>query len=350
MKVSASAHTWSKWARARAAAAARRARQAAAANARKAAAAKAAAAKAAAKAAAAKAKADRKKARKLAKRTTSDGYVAPKHLARTPGLMQQEWWRNKQLASLTGKCKDKCRGRCWLGGSIQVDKQCMLSDTAFDTYSKKLLDYRMDGKGRPTWRIWNSARNQLMGEVQCPCRDGTGMPVPKREALRRIAGQVAAMGIPDHVCKGKHGWKAVPEWKADWNIRVAVSTAVMLSCWERKCAAKEQEQSTTPAMIDLKEQLLAKLDEISAKAREHVTAPGMTGLRDKLAAKLGEISAKVRDGAVGSEMTGLREQLERELAAISIKVTGMLSHQYMRNAKSRELLCRLLRVKSIGRR
>ena len=299
---------------------------------RRAAAAKVRAAK---RAAAAKAAADRKTpaakekaAREEAKRTTSDGYVAPKQLPHTPG--REAWKRKGDLASLTGQCKSKCRGRCWLGGKgqPQVDAQCMLSEASFGNIERNLMDFR-NAKGRPTWTLWNSQRTAILGEVQCPCRDDTGMPLSKREALRSIAGQVAAMGIRFSCLKDT--------WKADWNIRVVVSAAVMLSCWERKCAAEEQGRPMPPAMIDLKEQLLAKLGEISAKAQEHVTAPGMTGLRDSLVAKLREASAKVQGQATASEMTGLREQLVGELDAISDKVTGMLGLREQLVAKLDEI-------------
>ena len=63
----------------------------------------------------------------------------------------------------------------------------------------------------------------------------------------------------------------------------------------------------------------------------------MTGLRDQLVAKLGEISAKVQGKATASEMTGLREQLIAKLDEISAKAAGMLGLREQLVAKLDEI-------------
>lgn len=91
----------------------------------------------------------------------------------------------------------------------------------------------------PRWEIWNDG--YLEGKVACPCNGSEGGLLTKHQAMRKIVGQIAALGTPWYMAEaslGKYGEDKRP-WIVWWNARLAVSAVVLINCWERNCAPKK---------------------------------------------------------------------------------------------------------------
>lgn len=173
------------------------------------------------------------------------------------------------------KCPHHCNKSCKLPGAW-FDKTCKMSEEFFNNQtqmvkagnvvfnghycdvttqnffcssSKKHCDrckgqYKTEGaEARHPTQRWSlyGGDGAWLGAVTCPCTDSHGNTMSEADAIRRIAGQVAALGIPRQhlkpICESfqagnKKDWRTVT-----WNTKIVLSTLKMLHCWKAKCAS-----------------------------------------------------------------------------------------------------------------
>jgi hypothetical protein len=139
-------------------------------------------------------------------------------------------------------CPGHCNQNCWIETEFLSSKCGLLKDgisraVVFVGTSTVPKWNIMHGKGCVDTRC--KLQKTVRGTVQCPCHvDGARMTY--EEAVRSIAGQVSAMGIPADVAEaalGQHG-DAERQQAVFWNVKIAFSVVKMLKCWVAKCAAR----------------------------------------------------------------------------------------------------------------
>lgn len=111
---------------------------------------------------------------------------------------------------------------------------CRMKDAKME-YNEKCVRFVGDSK-HPKWALTNTPganydKHKIFGNVSCPCENESGK-LSEHEALARIMGQVAALGVQDAKWYTKN-----PSWGVHWNSVVALSVVKMLKCWEKLCSA-----------------------------------------------------------------------------------------------------------------
>jgi len=146
--------------------------------------------------------------------------------------------------------KEYCNGNCFMELHT-FNSTCEVSDPLWKSLNAD-VQYMGDGtEGEtPRWRITveKGYRKQALGYVSCPCKHEDNRKLSVEEALRRIAGQVATIGIDP--LTAKRAIEGVPDYcktdyyckkdnfllPAKWNAKVAIATYQMLECWKGSCA------------------------------------------------------------------------------------------------------------------
>jgi len=135
--------------------------------------------------------------------------------------------------------KTHCQGKCWMNPA-HFDKNCSLTPKALTGEKSKLR--QVGTEAEPKWELRGGKdrenKEKLLGTVSCPC-SADGTPLTEEEAIRRIIGQVAAMGFPDQWVRPMFNQRSIGKKsyvEGLWNAKVAVSIVAMLKCWTKKCS------------------------------------------------------------------------------------------------------------------
>jgi cell division protein FtsB len=139
---------------------------------------------------------------------------------------------------------EHCNGNCWLTPDSGVDKNCLLT---LNTLDFNMRSVRFEGTNdHPKWGIYENPLifSSISGRVDCPCKVGTsGGKLSDREAVRRIVGQVAAIGADRRAWDDRRkiqlrheGHEALLRVTVLFNAKVAFAALKMFQCWKSLCS------------------------------------------------------------------------------------------------------------------
>lgn len=140
-----------------------------------------------------------------------------------------------------------CNGNCLIPRD-ELDANCTVTDEAFEKFRKSVRFTGKKEEGIPRWEIFHDTRGRvrgsvrgsgrLLGEVACPCKHGN-VRVTADEALKRIVGQVAKLGIGERTAEAALGHETIKDKDlaapVGWNAKVALATYDMINCWKSRC-------------------------------------------------------------------------------------------------------------------
>jgi hypothetical protein len=149
----------------------------------------------------------------------------------------------------TKTCPGRCQNKCFMSPN-HFDQSCTLKE---DKFKLEISKSRIRSVGTPSYPKWSlhagGVKQSFLGNVSCPCISGNQV-LSEYDAVRRIVGQVAAMGYPDvwakRVCNARNKGKRALE-EGFWNMKVTVATIFMLECWKKKCAAPGNNEAASDA-------------------------------------------------------------------------------------------------------
>jgi ferredoxin-thioredoxin reductase catalytic subunit len=165
---------------------------------------------------------------------------------------------------LEKKCPKRCRQECQ---DRILDTKCVATEKTRSAIKKSLIFSTPNGV--PTWRIMNQCYDKkgriwgwnpetgtvtkcgggVLGTVSCPCAHSSGKKKGKKmtesEATLVILGQLAPHRIVGRIFG-----------KAAGNMKIALSTVLMLKCWRAHCmAAGSNEDDDDAAAVSVDTQL-----------------------------------------------------------------------------------------------
>merc|ERR1712070_6473 len=169
-------------------------------------------------------------------------------------------------------CKGNCKNDCGLTtkGTWALDKNCVMSKQGL-----KALERGRKVQGRfqkevesvgtddhPAWRIFLSGPTKSCktckfkyATVECPCRE-KGKAIGSEEALRRILGQAASIGISGNhagaVLRYTRNPQAHKTRGQDLLMKTGYAVTKMFTCWTNRCKKNGQRAASqappTPAV------------------------------------------------------------------------------------------------------
>merc|ERR1711998_280318 len=139
-----------------------------------------------------------------------------------------------------------CGGNCLIPRD-ELDANCTVTDEAFEKFRKSVRFTGKKEEGIPRWEIIHDTggsvrgSGRLLGEVACPCKHGN-VNVTEDEALKRIVGQVAKLGIGERTAEAALGHETIKDKDlaapVGWNAKVGLATYDMVKCWKSLCAGE----------------------------------------------------------------------------------------------------------------
>jgi len=80
------------------------------------------------------------------------------------------------------------------------------------------------------------------GKVSCPCGDKSGQKIDEQQAMERIVGQIATMGVENKIAYAMK--RGLRNWAMNIFAKMTFATVKMYKCWMATCSAEHKDTKT----------------------------------------------------------------------------------------------------------